>query len=181
MRQRTQIQAMLLEQAPVLIHLRMNKTQKLELTRMGKENRPRLEPRILLEDPRKLYHAQSRVRIPPHVDALCDPEPDGPSSGAGVSPAAPGVSPAVESSRARRPGGRRDAHPTIWRFRGRGHPLAAMVVRTSCALPRLQPGSALDVGPPLDRIDVVSKKSIQSFLLTGQNAGGRRSSRKQQR
>jgi hypothetical protein len=38
----------------------MNKT-KLELTWMGKENRPRLEPRILLEDPEKSYHAPHRV------------------------------------------------------------------------------------------------------------------------
>ena len=29
----------------------MTKKQKLELTWIGKENRPRLEPRILLEDP----------------------------------------------------------------------------------------------------------------------------------
>jgi adenine-specific DNA-methyltransferase len=29
------------------------KNQKLELTWIGKENRPRLEPRILLEDPEK--------------------------------------------------------------------------------------------------------------------------------
>jgi hypothetical protein len=29
----------------------MTKKQKLELTWMGKENRPRVEPRILLEDP----------------------------------------------------------------------------------------------------------------------------------
>jgi hypothetical protein len=36
-------------------------------------------------------------------------EPSG--SGAGVSPAAPGVSPMVERPRARRPDGRRDAHP----------------------------------------------------------------------
>ena len=35
--------------------------QKLELTWIGKENRPRLEPRILLEDPEKSYHAKSRV------------------------------------------------------------------------------------------------------------------------
>ncbi len=35
--------------------------QKLELTWIGKENRPRLEPRILLEDPVKSYHAQHRV------------------------------------------------------------------------------------------------------------------------
>ena len=37
-----------------------NKT-KLELTWIGKENRPRLEPRILLEDPEKSYHAPHRV------------------------------------------------------------------------------------------------------------------------
>ncbi len=35
--------------------------QKLELTWIGKENRPRLEPRILLEDPSKSYHAKHRV------------------------------------------------------------------------------------------------------------------------
>ena len=35
--------------------------QKLELTWIGKENRPRLEPRILLEDSEKSYHAQHRV------------------------------------------------------------------------------------------------------------------------
>ena len=35
--------------------------QKLELTWIGKENRPRLEPRILLEDPAKSYHAPRRV------------------------------------------------------------------------------------------------------------------------
>ena len=35
--------------------------QKLELTWIGKENRPKLEPRILLEDPAKSYHAQHRV------------------------------------------------------------------------------------------------------------------------
>lgn len=34
---------------------------KLELTWIGKENRPRLEPRILLEDPEKSHHAQHRV------------------------------------------------------------------------------------------------------------------------
>lgn len=37
-----------------------NKT-KLELTWIGKENRPKLEPRILLEDPEKSYHAAYRV------------------------------------------------------------------------------------------------------------------------
>ena len=35
--------------------------QKLELTWIGKENRPKLEPRILLEDPEKSYHAAQRV------------------------------------------------------------------------------------------------------------------------
>lgn len=39
----------------------MSKKQKLELTWIGKEQRPRLEPRILLEDPAKSYHAKSRV------------------------------------------------------------------------------------------------------------------------
>ena len=35
--------------------------QKLELTWIGKDKRPRLEPRILLEDPEKSYHAKERV------------------------------------------------------------------------------------------------------------------------
>ena len=39
----------------------MSKKQKLELTWIGKERRPRLEPRILLEDPTKSYHAKHRV------------------------------------------------------------------------------------------------------------------------
>src|SRR2546428_6853695 len=39
----------------------MNRKQKLELTWIGKQNRPRLEPRILLEDPEKSYHAAHRV------------------------------------------------------------------------------------------------------------------------
>jgi len=39
----------------------MAKKQKLELTWIGKENRPKLEPRILLEDPAKSYHAKHRV------------------------------------------------------------------------------------------------------------------------
>ncbi len=34
---------------------------RLELTWVGKEKRPRLEPRILLEDPEKSYHAKHRV------------------------------------------------------------------------------------------------------------------------
>jgi adenine-specific DNA-methyltransferase len=35
--------------------------QKLELTWIGKDQRPRLEPRILLEDPARSYHAAARV------------------------------------------------------------------------------------------------------------------------
>ncbi|WP_371340779.1 site-specific DNA-methyltransferase [Klebsiella quasipneumoniae] len=35
--------------------------QKLELTWIGKDKRPKLEPRILLEDPSKSYHAKHRV------------------------------------------------------------------------------------------------------------------------
>ncbi|MCM8611878.1 site-specific DNA-methyltransferase [Accumulibacter sp.] len=38
----------------------MTSKQKLELTWIGKENRPKLEPRILLEDPTKSYHARHR-------------------------------------------------------------------------------------------------------------------------
>jgi len=38
----------------------MARKRKLELTWIGKENRPRLEPRILLEDPEKSYHAEQR-------------------------------------------------------------------------------------------------------------------------
>ncbi|MDR3569323.1 MAG: site-specific DNA-methyltransferase [Syntrophobacteraceae bacterium] len=37
------------------------KKQKLELTWIGKENRPKLEPRILLEEPEKSYHANHLV------------------------------------------------------------------------------------------------------------------------
>ncbi|MDE2148837.1 MAG: site-specific DNA-methyltransferase [Gammaproteobacteria bacterium] len=39
----------------------MARKQKLELTWIGKENRPKLEPRILLEDPERSYHAKQRV------------------------------------------------------------------------------------------------------------------------
>ncbi len=38
-----------------------NHKTKLELTWIGKENRPRLEPRILLEDAEKSYHAKHRI------------------------------------------------------------------------------------------------------------------------
>jgi adenine-specific DNA-methyltransferase len=39
----------------------MTKPTKLELTWIGKENQPRLEPRILIEDPAKSNHAPFRV------------------------------------------------------------------------------------------------------------------------
>jgi adenine-specific DNA-methyltransferase len=39
----------------------MSGKQRLELTWIGKQNRPRLEPRILLEYPEKSYHAKQRV------------------------------------------------------------------------------------------------------------------------
>ena len=39
----------------------MSKKQKLELTWIGKEHRPKLEPRILIDDPTKSYHAKQRV------------------------------------------------------------------------------------------------------------------------
>lgn len=38
-----------------------SKKQKLELTWIGKQNRPKLEPRILIEEPEKSYHAKHRV------------------------------------------------------------------------------------------------------------------------
>ena len=38
-----------------------DRKRKLELTWIGKEKRPRLEPRILLEEPEKCYHANHRV------------------------------------------------------------------------------------------------------------------------
>lgn len=44
------------------------RTPKLELNWIGKENRPKLEPRILLEDPRKNYHAKYRVTDNDHFD-----------------------------------------------------------------------------------------------------------------
>ena len=36
------------------------KKQKLELTWIGKDERPRLEPRILIEDPERSYCAKSK-------------------------------------------------------------------------------------------------------------------------
>ena len=41
----------------------------LDLTWIGKENRPKLEPRILLEDPEKSYHAKFRVKTGSRGDA----------------------------------------------------------------------------------------------------------------
>ena len=38
-----------------------SKKTKLELTWIGKDERPRLEPRILLEDKERSYHAEHRV------------------------------------------------------------------------------------------------------------------------
>ncbi|MBU9174042.1 site-specific DNA-methyltransferase [Burkholderia gladioli] len=39
----------------------MSKKQKLELTWIGKDKRPQLEPRILVEDPAKSHHASQRI------------------------------------------------------------------------------------------------------------------------
>ncbi len=39
----------------------MSQKQRLELTWIGKDARPRLEPRILIEDPERSYHAKERV------------------------------------------------------------------------------------------------------------------------
>lgn len=39
----------------------MTSKQKLELTWIGKDARPKLEPRILLEDPNRSYHAKHRI------------------------------------------------------------------------------------------------------------------------
>jgi len=42
--------------------------QKLELTWIGKEQRPRLEPRILIEEPETSYHARHRVSKDDRID-----------------------------------------------------------------------------------------------------------------
>ncbi|MCB0000827.1 MAG: hypothetical protein KDE56_33920, partial [Anaerolineales bacterium] len=39
----------------------MSNKQKLELTWIGKDQRPKLEPRVLVEDPALSYHAKERV------------------------------------------------------------------------------------------------------------------------
>jgi len=46
-----------------------SKKTKLELTWIGKEHRPKLEPRILLEEPEKSHHAKFRVREWPQENA----------------------------------------------------------------------------------------------------------------
>ncbi len=46
-----------------------SKKTKLELTWIGKEHRPKLEPRILLEEPDKSHHAKFRVREWPQENA----------------------------------------------------------------------------------------------------------------
>lgn len=46
-----------------------NKKTKLELTWIGKEHRPKLEPRILLEEPDKSHHAKFRVKDWPQENA----------------------------------------------------------------------------------------------------------------
>lgn len=38
-----------------------NQRTRLELTWIGKEHRPRLEPRVLVEEPERSYHAARRV------------------------------------------------------------------------------------------------------------------------
>ena len=46
-----------------------SKKTKLELTWIGKEHRPKLEPRILLEEPDKSHHAKFRVKESPQENA----------------------------------------------------------------------------------------------------------------
>lgn len=45
-----------------------SRKQRLELTWIGKEHRPRLEPRVLLEDPERSYHAPHRSAENEHFD-----------------------------------------------------------------------------------------------------------------
>jgi molybdate transport system ATP-binding protein len=94
------------------------------------EDLPRQVTHVLCVDQCRVVAAGPRAEILslPRVKRLCvpsqttevaqhfSPAPDGGSSGAGVSPAAPGVSPALKGSRVRCPGGRRDARPTTWPF-----------------------------------------------------------------
>jgi len=48
----------------------MARKQKLELTWVGKDERPRLEPRILIEDPALSYHATERVSASDRFDNM---------------------------------------------------------------------------------------------------------------
>ncbi len=48
----------------------MSKKQKLELTWIGKEHGPRLEPRILLEEPERSHHAKFRVKVATLAEGL---------------------------------------------------------------------------------------------------------------
>ncbi len=48
----------------------MTRSQKLELTWVGKDERPRLEPRILVEDPALSYHATTRITANDRFDNL---------------------------------------------------------------------------------------------------------------
>ncbi|WP_298917935.1 site-specific DNA-methyltransferase [uncultured Algimonas sp.] len=48
----------------------MAKKQKLELTWVGKDERPKLEPRILIEDPEKSYHAKVRYSDDDNFDNI---------------------------------------------------------------------------------------------------------------
>ena len=48
----------------------MSRKPKLELTWIGKDERPRLEPRILLEEPELSYHATHRVSEADRFDNL---------------------------------------------------------------------------------------------------------------
>ena len=48
----------------------MSRKQRLELTWIGKDEHPRLEPRILVEDPAISYHAKSRIKENDRFDNL---------------------------------------------------------------------------------------------------------------
>jgi len=49
-----------------------NKPQKLELTWIGKDEQPRLEPRILIEDPERSYGDKNSGNMLIHGDNLLD-------------------------------------------------------------------------------------------------------------
>ena len=56
-----------------------NKPQKLELTWIGKENQPRLEPRILIEDPERSYPPTKIPTTPNPSLTKADQPPPAPS------------------------------------------------------------------------------------------------------